>query len=115
MKTINNINFDTSIRVLFKIKEKQGHRTLQETYKYLGNPDMEIDSILDVVLASYNIANKERPLDEEGLQDLFAEHSIGFAKISFIYKDIIEAVMYDGMTDEERKNLEAQAAELMKK
>ena len=50
MKTINNINFDTTIRVLFKIKEKKGHKTLQETYKYLNDPNMEIDNVLDIVL-----------------------------------------------------------------
>lgn len=110
MKTINNINFDTTIRVLFKIKEKKGHKTLQETYKYLGNPEMEIDNILDVILISYNIANKDKPLSEDELQELFASNNIGFGKISLIYKEVIEAIMFDGMTEEERKNLIAQTA-----
>ena len=115
MKTINNINFDTTIRVLFKIKEKKGHKTLQETYKYLSDPNMEIDNVLDVVLISYNIANKDKTLTEEELQDLFAEHKIGFAKISLIFKEIIEDVMFDGTTEEERKNLMAQAKTMLKK
>lgn len=114
MKTIMNINFDDTIRVLYKIKEQMGHRTLQDTYKYLSDPEMEIDSVLNVVLISYNIAHKGNPLDEEGLQDLFAENKIGFAKISFIYKEILEAIMFDGLSDDERKNLETQAAKMMK-
>jgi|LSQX01.1.fsa_nt_gb hypothetical protein len=115
MKTINNINFDTTIRVLFKIKEKKGHKTLQETYKYLSNPEIEIDNVLDVILISYNIANKDKPLSEEELQELFAENKIGFAKLSLIYKEIIEDVMFDGMTEEERKNLMTQAEGMLKK
>lgn len=115
MKTIMNINFDDTIRVLYKIKEKRGHKTLQETYKFLGDPNIEIDNILDVILISYNIAHKGNPLDEEGLQDLFAENKIGFAKISLIYKEIIEAIMFDGLSEDERKNLETQAAQLLKK
>lgn len=114
MKTINKINFDTTIRVLFKIKEKKGHKTLQETYKFLSDPNMEIDNILDVILISYNIANKDKPLSEEELQEMFAENKIGFAKISLIYKEIIEDVMFDGMTEEERKNLMAQTDTLKK-
>lgn len=115
MKTIMNINFDDTIRVLYKIKEKKGHKTLQETYKYLSDPNLEIDNILDVVLISYNIAHKDSPLSEEELQDLFAENKIGFAKISFIYKEIIESIMFDGLSDEERKNLETQAEKMLKK
>lgn len=114
MKTIMNINFDTTIRVLFKIKERKGHKSLQETYRYLSNPEMEIDNILDVILISYNIANKDKPLSDEELQDLFAENKIGFAKISFIYKEIIESVMFDGLSEDERKNLETQAEKMLK-
>lgn len=115
MKTINNMNFDTTIRVLFKIKEKKGHKTLQETYKFLSDPNLEIDTILDIVLISYNIANKDKPLSENELQELFASNEIGFAKISLIFKEIIESILFDGTTEEERKNLTTQAENMLKK
>ena len=81
--------------MLYKIKEKKGHKTLQETYKYLSDPNLEIDNILDVTLISYNIANKDKTLTEEELQDLFAEHKIGFEKISLIFKEIIDFIKYN--------------------
>ena len=115
MKTIANINFDDTIRVLYKIKEQKGHKTLQETYKYLGDPNLEIDGILSTISISYNLAHKDAPLDEEGLQELFAERQIGIAKIAFIYKELIESIMFDGTTEEERKNMMAQAEKMSKK
>lgn len=115
METINNIKFDTSIRVLFKIKEAKGHKTLQETYKFLGNPEIEIDTILDVIKISYGIANKDDNVDDEKMQEVLAINGVGFGKIAMIYQKIIEKIMFDGLTEEERKNMIAQAEKAQKK
>ena len=107
MKTISNMKFDTSIRVLFEIKEKKGHRTLQETYNYLGQKD-NMDQMMDVLLISYNLAN-DTTLDEKGLQKVFAENNVGIIKMISIFGEVVEQLMFDGTTEEERKKVMALA------
>ena len=103
MKTFNNLNFDTSLRVLYKVKEKKGHKTLNETYAYVGNKQ-DVDAMLDVALISYNIANKTE-LTEDQFHEVLAEKGIGFIKIIQVFGEVIDAILFDGTTEEERKNL----------
>ena len=103
MKTFNNLNFDTSLRVLYKVKEKKGHKTLNETYAYVGNKE-DFDAMLDTALVSYNIANKTE-LTEDEFQEKLSESGIGLIKIVQIFGEVIDAIMFDGTTEEERKNI----------
>lgn len=105
MKTFNTLNFDTSIRVLFKIKELKGHKTLNETYAYVGNKE-DVDAMINVARISYNIANHTQ-LSEEQFQEVLAEKGIGLIKMIKIFGEVIEAIMFDGTTEEERKNIAA--------
>lgn len=103
MKTINNMKFDTSIRVLYTLKEKKGHKTLQETYAYVGDKE-NLDHMIDVTLTSYNLANGVE-LDDKKFQDVLAANDIGIIKMISIFGEIVEALLFDGTTDEERKNI----------
>ena len=103
MKTINNLNFDTSLRVLYKVKEKKGHKTLNETYAYVGNKQ-DFDAMLDTALISYNLAN-DTNLNDDEFQKILGEQHIGLIKIVQIFGEVIDAIMFDGTTDEERKNI----------
>lgn len=105
MKTFNTLNFDTSIRVLFKVKELKGHKTLNETYAYVGNKE-DVDAMINVAHISYNIANHTQ-LSEEQFQEVLAEKSIGLIKMIKIFGEVVEAIMFDGTTEEERKNIAA--------
>lgn len=113
MKTINNLNFDTSIRVLFKVKEAKGHKTLNETYAYVGNKE-DIDAMITVALISYNLANNTQ-LNEDQFQEILAKEGIGLIKMITIFGEVIEAIMFDGTTDEERKNIMALVEKQSKK
>ncbi len=112
MKEINGLKFDVTLRVLYKIKEAKGHKTLNETYKYVGDQE-NLDAIIDVMLVSYNIANKT-DLNEDQFQELLAEKHIGFLKLGVVYGELLETLLMDGLTEEERKNMMTQAEKMNK-
>lgn len=107
MKTINNMKFDTSIRVLFTIKEKKGHKTLQETYAYVGDKE-NMDNMVDILLISYNLANDTNLTDKE-FQKVLADNGVGIIKMISIFGEVVEDLMFDGTSEEERKKVMALA------
>lgn len=109
---VNDIEFNDSLKVLYRIKQKRNHKTLQETLKYLDTQDIEV--MLDVILESYNAAHPGAELDDDGLGDLLAEHGIGLAKIAMIYAQVVEKLTYSGMSDDEVTKLKNQIANLKK-
>lgn len=111
MKEINGLKFDVTLRVLYKVKEAQGHKTLNETYKYLGEINENLDLVIDVMLISYNIANKTS-LTEDEFHEILSEKHIGFLKLGVIYGELLDTLLMDGLTDEERKNIMTQAEKL---
>ena len=113
MKEINGMKFDTSIRVLFTVKEKKGHKTLQETYAYVGDKD-NMDHMIDILLISYNLAN-DIELDEKGFQGILANNGIGIIKMITIFGQVVEDLMFDGTSEDERKNIMALAEKERKK
>lgn len=105
MLLMNDIKFATNIGVLFDLKTKKGFRTLQETYKVFESTEM--DNIIEVLCVSYNRANNTS-MDIQSFIDLLDSKGVGFLKIAEIYKELVEAIMFSGMTPEEieeRKNL----------
>ena len=112
MVYINEIEFCDTIKVLFKLKEKKGHRTLQDTLKYLDTDDIEV--MLDVLLVSYNAAHPNEQLNDDQLGDLLGEHNIGLGKLGFIYAEIVEKLTMSGMTEEETASLKNTIANLKK-
>ena len=113
MLKIKNIEFNDTIAVLYQIKNSKGHKTLNETYKYLSSESL--DTMLDVVLISYNLQHKDNPVDEEGLGQVLGENGIGMVKLGLIYTQIVEKLMFDGMSDQEIADLKNKAANLKKK
>ena len=106
MKVVNGIEFSDSLGVLYGLKERHNCKTLQETYKVLESSDM--DTIVEVLNVSYNKAHKDKPLDQEAFLEELENKSIGFIKLTEIFQKIVEALMFNGLSDEEiqeRKNL----------
>ena len=95
----NNVQFATSIGVLFGLKEKYGYTTLQETYKLLESSN--VDTMMVVLGVAYNRAHRGSELNDEQFIELLEEQKIGFIKISEIFQTVVEALMFNGMTDEE--------------
>ena len=94
MINVNELNFATNLGVLYGIKEKHGYKTLQETYGLLEN-------------ISYNRANNCN-LDSNSFAILLDEKEIGFVILTGIFQRVIEAIMFNGMSEEEiaaQKNL----------
>ena len=102
MLNINGINFADTIMVLYKLKEKRNHKTLQETYRYLESED--IDTILDVLVTSYNVANNTQ-LDDIAFGEVLGSHNIGFVKLAFNYRQVIETMLYSGADDNDKEQL----------
>ena len=105
MLTINNINFSDTLEVLFALRQSRGCKTIQDTYKVLENTD--IDTILEVLLASYNAAHRGSEVTMDSFVSILAENKVGFVKLTDVYSKVVEALMFNGMTPEEieeRKN-----------
>lgn len=105
MKTINGINFADSIGVLYDLKELHGHKTLQETYGQLQKTD--VDSVFEILLTSYNRAHAQKISLSEFLM-ILEEKSVGFMSAVDICKQLIESIMFSGMSAEQveqQKNL----------
>ena len=105
MITISNINFSDTLEVLFTLRQICGCRTIQDTYKILENTD--VDTILEVLLASYNAAHHGSEVTMDSFVSILAENRVGFVKLTDVYSKVVEALMFNGMTPEEieeRKN-----------
>ena len=98
MVEINGLKFETSIGVLFALKEVRGHKTLQETYKSLATTD--IDSILDILRISCEKGEKQSFTLDEFIQRA-SECQIGYIKLTRIFAQVVEKLMYDGLSDSE--------------
>lgn len=102
---ISNIKFSDTLEVLFALRQHNGCATIQETYKLLERTDL--DSILEVLLASYNAAHRGSEVTLETFANILAENQIGFVRLTEIYAKVVEALMFNGLTPEEieeRKN-----------
>ena len=108
MVEFNKMHFSTSIAVLFKIKTEKGHQTLQETYNFLMKT--ELDTQIEVLRVAYNIAEQANVNTDEFLA-LIAENGIGFILITQLFSELLEKLMYSGLSKEE---IEAKK-ELMRK
>lgn len=105
MVTFNGVNFSDTLEVLFTLRQSRGCKTIQETYKILENVDM--DTMLEVLLASYNAAHRDASVTLESFVSILAENKIGFVKLTDAYAAVVEALMFNGMSSEEvaeRKN-----------
>lgn len=112
MLRVKDIEFSDTIKVLFRIKQARGHKTVQDTIKYLQTEDMDV--MFDVILESYNAAHPGAELNDDQLGDLLAEKGIGIAKIAMMYSEIVEKLTLSGLTDEETENLKKQVENLKK-
>ena len=105
MKVINGVEFSDSLGVLYGLKEKHNCKTLQETYKILENSDL--DTAIEVLNVSYNKAHRDKPLTQDEFLDFLAEKGVGFIKIIEMFQVIVEALLFNGMSEQEiteRKN-----------
>ena len=101
MVEIKGLRFDTSIGVLFALKEARGHTTLQETCAAIGRSN--IDNMLEVLCISHAKAEKQALTQDEFLEKLGA-HGIGFLKVSSIFSEVTQKLLFDGMSTEEVEN-----------
>lgn len=99
MVKVNGIEFSTTIGVLFALKEARGLKTLQETYKIFDRADM--DTIMEVLTISYNKQHKDASVTEEQFIELLEEKEIGFLKITDVFGEVVEALVFGGMSPEE--------------
>lgn len=101
----NGLQFADTIKVLYTLKTTHNSATLQETYDLLARDDL--DTVLSVVRASYNAANNVT-LNEEDFNKILEERKIGILKIIDLYGKIVQALLTNGLTEEEfnqRKNM----------
>lgn len=101
----SNVGFSDTLEVLFTLRQSRGCKTIQETYKILENSD--IDTILEVLLASYNAAHHGAEVILDQFVSILSENKIGFVRLTDAYSKVVEALMFNGLSPEEiaeRKN-----------
>ena len=105
MITFSNVNFSDTLEVLFALRQSRGCKTIQETYKILERTD--IDTMLEVLLVSYNAAHRGAEISQEEFVTVLSDNKIGFVRLTDAYQTVVEALLFSGMTPEEieeRKN-----------
>lgn len=112
MVEVNGLKFETSIGVLFALKEMRGHKTLQETYASVSNSG--IDNVIEVMHVCYKKGMNSTCTFEEFI-DIIAKHDLGFIKLTRLYTEVLERLMYDGLTKEEIDASKKQIEERIKK
>ena len=98
MVKVGNMEFASSIGVLYALKEANGCKTLQETYKLFESADM--DAMIEILRVSYNKQNKVNLTTDQFINKL-EEEGIGFLYVADIFQKVVEALMYDGLTPEQ--------------
>ena len=98
MVEVNGLKFETSIGVLFALKEVRGHKTLQETYRSVAASD--IDNILEVLRVCCEKGENKR-LSQDDFLCTIKEHNLGFIKLTGVFGQVIEKMLYSGMTEAE--------------
>ena len=113
MITFSGVTFSDTLEVLFTLRQNRGCKTIQETYKILERTD--IDTILEVLLASYNAVHHGAEVTLDELVKILADNKIGFVRLTDAYQKVVEALMFNGMTPEEIEERKNYLASLMKK
>ena len=112
MVQFGNLKFSTSLGVMYELKQKYNHEKLNETYKMLSE-SQEVDNIVEILNISYNRANKVN-LSEDEFTQLLDDNNIGFIKMGEIFSNVVEGIMFNGLTPEEVAARKNQLANLMK-
>lgn len=112
MVEFDSLKFDDTLNLLYGIKCARGHKTLNETYESLQKTD--IDSILDVLRISYNLANSTSFSTEEFVLEM-SKKNIGFVKLTNIFSQLIQSLMFSGLSKEEEEASKKQLANLTNK
>jgi hypothetical protein len=113
MIDICGLKFATNLGVMFALKEAHNTTTLQETYALLEK-QTDIDLIFEVLLIAYNRQNKVN-LSADDFAQLLGDNDIGFVKMTDIFKNLVEHLMFSGLTPDEIEERKNQAANLMNK
>lgn len=106
MLKVKEIEFADSLGVMYDLKDAHNLKTLDETNKLLSQTD--VDTVVEVLMVSYNRAHPDKKLNQSEFVDLMEKNEIGFIKMVGIFKDVIEHLMFSGMTPQEiedQKNL----------
>lgn len=112
MIELESLKFDDTLNLLYGIKCAKGHKTLNETYESLQQTS--IDSILDVLCISYNLANKTSFSTEEFANEMSLK-GVGFVKLTNIFTQLIQSLMFSGLSKEEEEASKKQLANLTNK
>ena len=107
MVEVNGLRFSTSIGVMFALREREGHTTLQETYASLAKTDM--DSVVTITRICCEKGEDKKFESDEAFFETLAEHGVGLVKLSQTYSRLIEALMCSGMSPEEIASAKKQA------
>ena len=102
MVEVKNMHFATSIAVLFALKEARGHTTLQETYSSIGKIT-DFEGMLELLRICYEKGEGKKVSFEEFI-DILAQSGVGFVKVTTIFNQVVEGILYSGMSNDEVEN-----------
>ena len=112
MVEVNGLKFETSIGVLFALKEARGHKTLQETCAAAANSN--IDNVLDVLHKCYE-KGQESSCSLEDFLSATEKAGLGLVKLTSVFSDVLEKMMYSGLSETEVEDAKKLAMERLKR
>lgn len=113
MVQFGNLKFSTSIGVMYSLKQKYNHSKLSETYDMLSQSS-DVDNIVEILNISYNKANNVN-LNVDEFSEVLDNNNIGFIKLGELFTQVVEGIMFNGLSPEEVQERKNQVANLMKR
>jgi hypothetical protein len=103
--------FADTLRVAYELRNVTGANGIQEALNAVRN--LGFDGQLDLLYASYKVANKEKAMSRDEFYDFLLDNA-GVMIIGDIASKIIDSLVYNGLAPEEAEIKKKQAAEAMK-
>lgn len=88
----------TKLRVAYALQEKNNHKPYISLFE--GIDEMPIEKQIQMIYISFQLANPEASISEKDFLNYFLDN-YGVQYIMNLVKEIIEGVMYNGLSPEE--------------
>lgn len=95
-----------SLRVSYMIQTKNNHKPYSEVFQELGN--MPLEKQIQVLYIAFNIKNPGIASEQEFLNYCLDDSGMGLDSFSELIGNLVEALMYPGLSKEEREQKKAQ-------
>lgn len=90
-------DLSTSLRVAYKIQGQHNHKSYSKVFEEVG--DMKLEDQVNIIYAAFQVSNPGSDMDKKAFLEAVLDE-YGLATIMELISEIIEGIMFRGMTEE---------------